>query len=73
VEREMKKSANEGERGIKEWKKAVLWIRIRIRFHFGRLDLDPNPHWESGSGFRRAKMTHKSEENSSFDVLDVLF
>jgi hypothetical protein len=24
------------------------------------------------SGSRRAKMTHKSEENSSFEVLDVL-
>jgi hypothetical protein len=30
-------------------------------FCFGRLD--PDPHWEYGSGFRRAKMTHKSEEN----------
>ncbi len=38
----MKKSANEGERGIKEWEKAVLWIWIRIRFHFGRLDPDPD-------------------------------
>jgi hypothetical protein len=28
---------------------------------------------EYGSGFRRAKMTHKSEENSSFEVLDVFF
>jgi hypothetical protein len=27
----------------------------------------------SGSGSRRARMTHKSEENSSFEVLDVLF
>jgi hypothetical protein len=47
----------------------VLWIRIRI--HFGRLD--SNPHWEYESEFRRAKMTYKSEENSSFEVLDVLF
>jgi hypothetical protein len=28
---------------------------------------------EYGSGSRRAKMTHKSEENSSFEVLDVFF
>jgi hypothetical protein len=33
--------------------------------------VDPDPYSESGS--RRAKMTHKSEENSSFEVLDVLF
>jgi hypothetical protein len=47
----------------------------RIRIHFGRLDPDPGPHWEygSGSGSRRAIMNHKSEENSSFEVLDVLF
>jgi hypothetical protein len=52
---------------------AVLRILTRIRIHFGRLD--PDPHWEygSGSGSRRAKITHKSEENSSFEVLDVLF
>jgi hypothetical protein len=30
--------------------KAVLWILIRIRIHFGLLDPDPNPHWESGGG-----------------------
>jgi hypothetical protein len=40
---------------------AVLWIRIRI--HFGRLDPDPGGQ----------KTTHKSEEVSSFEVLDVLF
>jgi hypothetical protein len=46
---------------------------VRIRILFGWQDLDP--HWEygSGSGSRRAKMTHKSEENTSFEVLDVLF
>jgi hypothetical protein len=38
-----------------------------------RLDLDPDPHWEYGSGSRRAKMTYKSEKKSSFEVLDVLF
>jgi hypothetical protein len=48
---------------------SVFWIRIRI--HFGRLD--PDLHWEYGSGSRRAKMNRKSEENSSFEVLDVLF
>jgi hypothetical protein len=36
----------------------LLWIRISI--HFGRLD--PDQHWERGSGSRRAKITHKSEE-----------
>jgi hypothetical protein len=46
-------------------------LRIRIRIHFGRLDPDPN--WEFESGSRRAKMNHKSEESSSFEVLDVLF
>jgi hypothetical protein len=38
---------------------------------FGQLD--PDPHWEYGSGSRRAKMTHKSKENSNFEVLDVFF
>jgi hypothetical protein len=38
---------------------SVLWIRIRI-------------HFES-AGSRRAEMTHKSEDNSGFEVLDVLF
>ncbi len=41
------------------------------RINFDRLD--PDPHWEYGSGSRRAKMTNKSEENSSFGALDVLF
>jgi hypothetical protein len=35
-------------------------LRIRIRIHFGQLD--PDPHWEYGSGSRRAKITHKREE-----------
>jgi hypothetical protein len=53
-------------------------LRIRIRtltdpHTFGQLDPDPDLHWEYGSGSRRAKMNHKSEENSSFDVLDVFF
>jgi hypothetical protein len=53
--------------------KAALRIRTRIRIciHFGRLD--PDPHWEYGSGSRSAKITHKSEENSRFEMLDVLF
>ncbi len=38
-------------------------LRIRIRIRFGRLD--PDPHWEYGSWSRRAKINHKSEENSS--------
>jgi hypothetical protein len=40
------------------------------------LDLDPDPHWEngSGSGSRRAKMIHKSEGHSSFfQMPDVPF
>ncbi len=49
----------------------ITVLRIRIHFHFGRLD--PDQHWEYGSGSRRAKINHKSEENSSFKVLDALF
>jgi hypothetical protein len=37
--------------------------------YFGRPNPDQN--WEYGSGSRRAKMTHKSEEILSFKVLDV--
>jgi hypothetical protein len=40
---------------------------------FSFVDPDPHSFWSAGSGSRRAKMTHKSEENSSFEVLDVLF
>jgi hypothetical protein len=40
---------------------AVLWIRICI--HFGRLDPDPGG----------PKVIHKSEEISSFEVLNVVF
>ncbi len=40
----------------------VLWIRIRV--NFGRLDPDPD---------KRAVISNKSEENSSFEVLDALF
>jgi hypothetical protein len=34
--------------------------------------VDPDPYLESGSGSgsRRAKMTHKSRKNSCFEVLD---
>jgi hypothetical protein len=38
-----------------------IWIRIRIG------------NCGSASGSRRAKMTYKSEDISSFEVLDVLF
>jgi hypothetical protein len=38
-------------------------LRIRIRIHI----------WSAGSRSRRAKMTPKSEENSSFEVLDGFF
>jgi hypothetical protein len=37
--------------------------------------VDPDPHWESRSGSRRAKRAHKiekSEEISCFELLDVL-
>ncbi len=33
----------------------------------------PDPYSESGSGSRRAKITHKSRKNSCFEVLDGLF
>ncbi len=50
--------------------KAGLRIRIRIGSGFNRVS-------ESGSGSRRAKMTHKSRKKlrntSGFEVLDVLF
>ncbi len=37
--------------------------------------VDPDPYLESGSGSgsRRAKLTHKSRKNSCFEVLDGLF
>ncbi len=35
--------------------------------------VDPDPYSESGSGSRRAKMTHKGRKNSCFEVLDGLF
>jgi len=35
--------------------------------------VDPDPYSESGSGSRRAKMTHKSRKNLCFEVLDGLF
>jgi hypothetical protein len=46
---------------------------VRIRIYFCRLDPYLDPHWKYGSRSRRAKMIHKSEENSSFEVLDDLF
>jgi hypothetical protein len=38
-----------------------------------RIRTDQHLFWLAGSGSRRAKITHKSEENSSLEVLDVLF
>jgi hypothetical protein len=35
--------------------------------------VDPDPYSESGSGSRRAKMTHKRRKISRFEVLDGLF
>ena len=65
------------------------WIRIRIRnlnqgcgsgygsvldpYSIGSVDPDPYSESGSGSGSRRAKMTHKSRKNSCFEVLDGLF
>jgi hypothetical protein len=43
------------------------------QLYFGWLNPDLDLHWEYGSGFRRAKKSHKSERNSSFEVLDVFF
>ncbi len=39
------------------------------------MDPDPRSFWSalSGSGSRRTRITHKSEDNSSFEVLDFLF
>jgi hypothetical protein len=42
----------------------------------GSVDPNPDPYFESGSGSRRAKMTHKSGnflKSSCFEVLDGLF
>jgi hypothetical protein len=47
----------------------VMWIRIRIRIYFGRLDPDPDP----GGGNWLTKKEEKSEEMYCFEVLDVLF
>jgi hypothetical protein len=36
--------------------------------------VDPDPHsffWSFGPGSRRAKITHKSEKSTNFEVLDV--
>jgi hypothetical protein len=67
---------------------AVMPIRILTHLGVGRVaDPDPDPDWirirmgsgfnrVSGSGSRRAKMTHKSRKNflsSCFEVLDGLF
>jgi hypothetical protein len=43
-------------------------LRIRIRIDFGLLDLDPNP-----GGQQLPSKIEKTEEISSFEVLDVLF
>ncbi len=32
--------------------------------------MDPHSFWSAGSGSRRTQMTHKSEELSSFEVVD---
>ncbi len=42
-------------------------------YSIGPVDLDPDPYSESGSGSRRAKMTHKRRTNSCFEVFDGLF
>jgi len=57
--------------------KVYLLCIIEIFFHkhtlLGTNVSNLDPHWEYGSGSRRAKMTHKSEENSSFEMLEVHF
>jgi hypothetical protein len=35
--------------------------------------VDPDPYWESGSGYRRAKMTHKRRKNLEISCLEVLY
>jgi hypothetical protein len=50
-------------------------LRICFLTDFGWLD--PDPHWESGSGARNSKMTQKIEKSEKkihvFEVLIVLF
>jgi hypothetical protein len=74
-----------GGRGAKSYDRGKTWpsitlstlsvpvLRFWIRILFNQLD--PDPHWEygSGSGSRGAKINHKSEKNSSFEVLDIFF
>ncbi len=36
------------------------------------LSTDPHSFWSAGSGYRRAKLNHRSEEISSFEVLLVV-
>jgi hypothetical protein len=67
-------SAKEDEKKLSDTKNQCCgsgsaWVHI----HFGQLDQDPDSHWEYGSGSRRAKITHKSKENSRFYVPEVLF
>ncbi len=55
---------------------------MQSKYHL-RSVADPDPHsfWSAGSGsalgirirIQEGKMNHKIEENSSFEVLDVLF
>jgi hypothetical protein len=54
----------------------VYYEKSYTIIQFSVVDPDQNPHsfLSSGSGYRRAKMTHKNEESSGFvEVLDVFF
>jgi hypothetical protein len=42
-------------------------------YSIGPVDPDPCSESGTGSGSRRAKITHKSRKNSCFEVLDGLF
>ncbi len=68
----------EGGRGAKSYDRGKTWPSITLstlsvpvlRF---RIRTGPHSFWSPGSGSRRAKINHKSEETSSFEVLDILF
>jgi hypothetical protein len=53
-------------------KNNVLVIRVSVLDPYSIGPVDPDPYSESGSGSRRAKITHKRRKNSCFEVLDGL-
>ncbi len=54
-------------------KRGFLSVKEALYPRSGVVDPDPHSFWSAESGSRRAKKAHKSEEISSFEVLDVLF